>query len=97
MSNRTEFSVRMNSSEPTPELDHKSDEKRLFDRVMGEPLTRGDRDMSVKVPFCRGLLEHLKLTLTNETFQVYILNYYLHIEQKMRSEKGRPTDFWPVS
>ena len=49
--------------------------------------------MSVKVPFCRGFLEHLELTLTNKTFQVVSLDFYLQIEQKMRSEKGYPTDF----
>ena len=54
-------------------------------------LTRGDRDMSLKVPFCRAFLEHLNLTLTNETFQVVILDFYLHTEQKSRSEKGQPT------
>ena len=53
--------------------------------------------MSVKVPFYRGFLEHLELTLTNETFQVVCPDYYLHIEQKMRPEKGHPTDFWPIS
>ena len=59
-------------------------------------LTRGDRDMSVKVPFCRGFLDHSELTLTNKTFQLVSLDDYLHTEQKMRSKKGHPTDFWPV-
>ena len=59
-------------------------------------LTRGDRDMSVKVPFCRGFLDHSELTLTNKTFQLVSLDYYLHTEQKMRSKKGHPTDFWPI-
>ena len=50
-------------------------------------LTRGDRDMSVKVTFCRGFLEHIDLTLTNETFQVGSLDYYLPIKRKNASEK----------
>ena len=49
--------------------------------------------MSVKIPFCRGFLEHLDLTFTDETFQVGSLDYYLHIEQKRRSEKGHSIDF----
>ena len=60
-------------------------------------LTRGDRDMSVKITFCRGFLEHLDSTLTDETFQVGSLAYYLHIERNRRPEKGYPIDFEPFS
>ena len=56
-------------------------------------LTRGDRDMSLKVPFCRAFLEHLDLALGNTTFKVVSLDYYLYIEQKRRTEKGHPTNF----
>ena len=49
--------------------------------------------MSRILPFCRGILEHLELTLTNETFQIVSLDYYLPIEQKKRPEKEHPTDF----
>ena len=43
--------------------------------------------MSVKITFCRGFLEQIDLTLTNETFQVGSLDYYLPIERKNASEK----------
>ena len=56
-------------------------------------LTLSDQDMSVKITFCREFLEHLDLTLANETFRVISLDYYLRIEQKGHSEKGHPTDF----
>ena len=42
--------------------------------------------MSVKITFCRGFLEHLDSTLTDETFQVGSLDYYLHIERNRRPE-----------
>ena len=48
--------------------------------------------MSVKITLCRGFLEHLNLTLTNETFQVGSLDYYLPVEQKQRLEKGYTPD-----
>ena len=53
-------------------------------------LTRGGPDMSRILPFCRGFLEHLELTLTNETFQVGSLDYYLHIEEQNRPKKSIP-------
>ena len=49
--------------------------------------------MSVKITFCRGFLEHIDLTLTNENFQVGSLDYYLPIERKTRPKKGHTTDF----
>ena len=60
-------------------------------------LTRGDRNMSVKITLCRGFLEHIDLTLTDKTFQVGSSDYYLPIEQKQRPDKRYPTDFWPFS
>ena len=36
--------------------------------ILQNILTRGDRDMSLKVPFCRAFLEHFYLTFGNETF-----------------------------
>ena len=56
-------------------------------------LTRGGPDMSRILPFCQRFLEHLELTLTNETFQTVSLDYYLPIQQKKRSEKGHPINF----
>ena len=56
-------------------------------------LTRGDRDMSLKVPFCRAFLEHLDLTLAGEIFQVSSLDCFLPIEQQKRPEKGHPAYF----
>ena len=49
--------------------------------------------MSRILPFCRGYLEHLELTLTNEAFQVVSLDYYVHIEQKGVRKKGIPSVF----
>ena len=51
-------------------------------------LTQGDQDIAVFLPFCRRFLEHLDLTLADESFQVANLDYYLYIEQEMRPEKG---------
>ena len=48
--------------------------------------------MSRILPFCRGFLEHLDMTMTNETFQVVSLDSYLDIEQNRRSEKEHPID-----
>ena len=65
----------------------------LIPGQLKEYLTRGDRDMSVKITFCRGFLEHVALTLTNEIFQVVIvwnIIYYLHIERKSVRKKGIP-------
>ena len=58
-----------------------------------EYLTRSDRDMSLKMPFCRPFLEHLDLTFTNETLQATSRDYDVPFETKIRSEKGHTTDF----
>ena len=49
--------------------------------------------MSRTLPLCRGFLEHLDMTMTNETFQVVSLDYCLHIEQKRSFRKGAPRRF----
>ena len=71
--------------------------KKLLDFRFKPTLTRGGPDMSRILPFCRGFLEHLELTLTNKTFLVVSLDSYLHIERKRHSEKGHTANFQPFS
>ena len=52
--------------------------------------------MSRILPFGRGLLEHLELTLTNETFQIVSLDYYLPIEQKKAFGKRTSHQFLAI-
>ena len=71
----------------------KHSEKTYLAEICATFLTRGGPDMSRILPFCRGFLEHLELTLTNETSQVVSLDYYLPIQRKKRSKKGHPVNF----